>query len=126
MLGISAEAMNNYSKGEYGKSDKEKRGYVDAFRQFFTVIENELETELRRDKGQVNGIIFALKNQFSNDWRDEKHIKVDERKEYKIMLVLPPDSPIAKRLAQEGVQLVSPKSENIIEHDSEAGISCKK
>ena len=49
--------LANYAKSEYGKSEKDKRGYVDTFGQFSTVIENELETELRRDKGQVNGII---------------------------------------------------------------------
>ena len=112
-LGISREAMDNYSKGEYGKTEEEKQAYAALFRQFYTVIESELETELRRDKGQVNGIIFALKNQFHNSWRDEKHISVsNETKTIKI--IADPDSALAKRLLQAG-------GVQVIEHTEEGG-----
>jgi len=70
-LGITREALDNYSKGEYGKTDEHKQAYADMFGMFFTVIEDELETELRRKTGQVSGIIFALKNQFSVNIRPQ-------------------------------------------------------
>ena len=102
VLGISAEAMDNYSKGEYGKTDEDKQAYADIFGMFFTVIEDELETELRRKTGQVSGIIFALKNQFSGNWREEKYINLDKKEARTIKIVLSPDSALAKRLKEQG------------------------
>lgn len=102
VLGISGETLDNYAKGEYGKTEEDKRGYVDAFRQFFTVIEDELETELRRKTGQVTGIIFALKNQFHSDWRDEKYLSIDTNKPRTIKVIVDHGSPLAKRLEQAG------------------------
>ena len=115
-LGISREAMDNYSKGEYGKTEEERQAYAALFRQFYTVIESELETELRRDKGQVNGIIFALKNQFHNSWRDEKHISVNNETRT-IQIIVGPDSALTQRLEQAA------RDDNIqfIEHTGEGG-----
>jgi len=112
-LDISSETMDNYAKGEYGKTKEDKRAYVDAFRQFFTVIEDELEIELRRKTGQVTGIIFALKNQFRTDWKDEKYLSVDTNEPRTIKLVLDPDSALAKRLTDQDDASV------LIEHDAE-------
>ena len=115
-LGISREAMDNYAKGEYGKTEEEKQAYAALFELFYTVIESELETELRRDKGQVNGIIFALKNQFHNSWRDEKHISVNNETRT-IQIIVGPDSALTQRLEQAA------RDDNIqfIEHTGEGG-----
>ena len=115
-LGISREAMDNYAKGEYGKTEEEKQAYAALFRQFYTVIESELETELRRDKGQVNGIIFALKNQFTSTWRDEKHISVNNETKT-IKIIVGPDSALARRLEQ----VAGDGNIQFIEHTGEGG-----
>ena len=111
VLGISAEAMDNYSKGEYGKTDEDKQAYADMFGMFFTVIEDELETELRRKTGQVSGIIFALKNQFSGNWKDEKYINLDTKEARTIKVILHPDSALAKRLKEAGCEI------EVIDHE---------
>jgi len=101
-LGISKEGLDNYRKGEYGKTEEDKKAYVHIFDMFSTVIEDELETELRRKTGQVSGIIFALKNQFHTDWRDEKYLTVDDNKLRTIQVIMPFGSALAKRLEQAG------------------------
>jgi len=111
-LGISAEALDNYSKGEYGKSEEEKQAYVNIFMQFNNVIEDELETELRRNTGQVSGIIFALKNQFHNTWKDEKYLSVDTNERRTIKIICDPNSELGKRLSQDGAS-------ELIEHEAE-------
>lgn len=114
MLGISPEAMDNYAKGEYGKTEEERQAYVALFEQFNTVLEEELESELRRKTGQVSGIIFALKNQFHNAWKDEKYISVDTTEKRTIKIIVGPDSPLAQRLEQAG-------GVQVIEHTEEGG-----
>jgi len=77
------------------------------------VLEEELESELRRKTGQVSGIIFALKNQFHNSWRDEKHISVNNETRT-IQIIVGPDSPLAQRLEQAG-------GVQVIEHTEKGG-----
>ena len=122
-LGISREALNNYSKGEYGKSEEDKRAYVDLFSLFDTVIEAELEQELRRDKGQVNGIIFALKNQFSGNWKDEKHLSLESHELQVIRIISDPGGALAKRLMDEGqlIEYVTEPTTNTGEEDDIEG-----
>ncbi len=75
-------------------------------------MEDEAESKLDRERGSTDGIKFRMKNMWPNHWKDEKHIKVDEHKEQTIQLVLPPDSPIAKRLAQEENKQIVHKEAN--------------
>jgi len=53
----------------------------------------------------VSGIIFALKNQFSGNWREEKYINLDKKEARTIKIIMPPDSPLAKRLKEAGCEI---------------------
>lgn len=54
----------------YGKRD----GFSDTIRRAKGKIEEQLEQELYREHGQVNGIIFALKN--NSGWKDKTESEV--------------------------------------------------
>ena len=98
-LGLSKEACNNYAKGEYGKSDEDRRAYIDLFSLASTVMEDQLEEQLSRDKGQVNGVIFRLKNHYG--WRDERHLSL-ETNELRTIKLIVQGGELSQRLKDQG------------------------
>ena len=118
-LGISHEALSNYASGEYGKTEDDKRAYVDIFSATSAVIEDQLEEQLSRDKGQVSGVIFRLKNHYG--WRDEKHLSVASQETKTIQVMLHP-GPLYDQLIEAGadIQALPVKTNGeLIEHDQE-------
>ena len=74
------------------------------------MLQSQVEHGFLSGEGNQTGRIFWAKNVLG--WRDEKHLTVDDRKEYKIMLVLPPDSPIAKQLEAEEKKQITYSQDN--------------
>ena len=60
-LGISREALDNYSKGEYGRHDGTAQGFVDVLKRANALLEGQAERRLQSN-GQAAGAIFWLKN----------------------------------------------------------------
>lgn len=59
--------------------------------------------------GNSAGAQFALKNHFG--WRDEKHLSVDTREEKTIRILAPPESELARRLADARGELIEGTAE---------------
>ncbi len=68
-LGVSADTLYDYANGRFGKTEEDKRAYVHIMDMFFGAREARLEGKLERDRGNVNGVIHALNNQYSERWR---------------------------------------------------------
>lgn len=85
-MGMSREALDNWLKGEY-EGRGEKARYVDALKAARTAIEDQREELLiRRESGNIAGIIFALKQY---GWRDEKHLNIDQVERHELIVQLP-------------------------------------
>lgn len=87
--GISREGLDNYAKGEYGKTPEDKKAYVDTLKWARSIIEAQREGELLRTTGQVAGVIFALKNH--HGWRDDRYLTVDTTETHQLVVQLPPE-----------------------------------
>jgi hypothetical protein len=85
---MSREALDNWLKGEY-EGRGEQAVYVDCLKAARTAIECQREELLiRRENGNIAGIIFALKA--GNGWRDEKHIQLSQSPQ-RLSVILAPE-----------------------------------
>lgn len=88
-LNISSEALDNYRKGEYGKTPEMKQQYVDCFKWVRSVLQEYAEEQLFRTTGQVAGAIFTMKNLYQ--WRDDRYLTVDQTETHQLVVQLPPE-----------------------------------
>ena len=87
-LGIlSRDGFNRYRQGEFGKTEEDKRAYMDVFAWGSLVIESYCEEELFREKGQVQGVIKALENKYG--WRDVRHLSVEHKEKAQLIVQIP-------------------------------------
>ena len=101
------ESLDNYAKGEY-EARGEIATYVDVLKAARTVIEAEREELLiRRESGNISGIIFALKQ---HGWRDDKHITVQQTERQRLVLQLPQD--LADLLAKQAGEPIGTTLDN--------------
>lgn len=95
-LGMHRDSIHAMLKGEIGRTPELKKQYSDAIKWLYGLVENYREKLLSREKGNVTGVIFALKNH--HGWRDEKHLNVQTEEKQTLTLQLPED--LAAKLTQ--------------------------
>jgi hypothetical protein len=101
-LGITRPALDLYRHNKNKTADPEIATMLSYYK---TGIESQLEQGLSRTTGQVSGIMFALKNQYSDAWKDEKHINVEATVTNQISLAITPESPLGQSLIDSGAVL---------------------
>ena len=79
-LGLSRQSLLAYRNGETGRSPEERADYASVLEQVGLYMEDVLEGKLQRERGQVQGLIYALGNRFSQDWRQHQHEGVADLK----------------------------------------------
>lgn len=84
-VGVSRPTLDEYLRGTLGADDPAIRTTLRGVR---TLIESDLEGELRRKTGQTGGIVFALKNQAG--WRDERHLAVESQENQTLSVTVDP------------------------------------
>lgn len=114
-LGMSREGLDNWSKGEYeGRGNKVV--YVDCLKVARTVIEDQREELLiRRENGNISGIIFALKAG-PHGWRDERHLSVDTHTTQRLVVQLDPE--LTAKLEQQRGEAFDTEFVEVIERRS--------
>ena len=104
-LGMHRDTVHDYVTGEIGRTPELREQYSDVIKWAYTIVENQREKLLMREKGSAAGPIFALKNH--HGWRDDRHITVERAETTKLVVELDPNSKLAQRLqASGGVEII--------------------
>ena len=103
-LGVTTQTLYRYWHGDVADSIIGKDAICDMLDYYRTIMESQQEERLSDKEYSTSGLIFAMKNQFSDRWTDTKHIEHTNNQQ-QIHIVIDPNSQLASRLDNDSVTI---------------------